>query len=144
MRALRATEEATAHNTGLILNLAVNYGSRAEILDVVRHVASDVAAGTLAPDAINETVFNRYLYTREVPDPDLLIRTSGELRLSNFLLWQMAYTEFWFTDLYWPDGQKALVEASEGLPETGSAVSGPASPDGSLAAPPRSPDPGRS
>lgn len=112
LRALHATEEATAHNTGLILNLAVNYGARAELLDAVRGVARDVAAGNLDPAALQEETFSRYLYTRGLPDPDLLIRTSGELRLSNFLLWQMAYTEFWFTDLYWPDfGREQLLEA---------------------------------
>ncbi|HEY3998137.1 MAG TPA: isoprenyl transferase [Candidatus Xenobia bacterium] len=112
LKALHATEQATADNTGLILNLAVNYGARAEMLDAVRQIARDAAAGKISPEAVNEETVAKYLYTQGLSDPDLLIRTSGELRVSNFLLWQIAYTEFWFTDLYWPDfGSHELLEA---------------------------------
>jgi undecaprenyl diphosphate synthase len=103
---LRAVEKAmkdTQNNEGLILNFALNYGSRAEIISAVQKIAQDVKAGQLDELSINETLFSDYLMTQSLRDPDLLIRTSGEIRLSNFMLWQLAYTEFWFTDVLWPD-----------------------------------------
>jgi len=103
---LGAVEEAiakTAGNTGLVLNFALNYGSRKEMVDAVRKIAIDVREGKLAPEAIDDALFSERLLSCELPDPDLLIRTSGELRISNFMLWQMAYSELWFTDVYWPE-----------------------------------------
>ncbi|MCL5773860.1 MAG: isoprenyl transferase [Firmicutes bacterium] len=99
----RKTEEVTGKNKKLRLNLCVNYGSRAEIIDAVKNIAKEVKGNGLDPDLINEEYFSKNLYTADVPDPDLLIRTSGELRISNFLLWQIAYAEFWFSRRYWPD-----------------------------------------
>lgn len=99
-------EEATRNNGGLNFQIAINYGSRDEQLRAMRGLAGDCAAGKVRPEEINETVFERYLDTRGIPDPDLLIRTSGEQRLSNFLLWQLAYTEFYFADVHWPDFTK--------------------------------------
>lgn len=96
-------EQLTANNTGLILNLAINYGSRAEIVRAVRLIAEKVAAGELSPDDITESTIQQHLYTYDLGDPDLLIRPSGDLRISNYLLWQSAYTEFWFTEINWPD-----------------------------------------
>jgi undecaprenyl diphosphate synthase len=103
-RDLQETIEKTSSNTGLRLTLALNYGGRAELIDAVRDLAFDLK-GKDGPDleAITEQSFSRYLYTRDLPDPDLLIRTSGEMRLSNFLLWQVAYSEIWVTDILWPD-----------------------------------------
>jgi len=95
--------QATAQNTGLLLNLAINYGGRAELIDAVRGLVRDVQEGDVSPEAIDEKVFEKYLYTGQLPDPDLLIRTSGEMRISNFLLWQIAYTEIYVTDVLWPD-----------------------------------------
>lgn len=97
------TAEATANNAGMTLCLAVNYGARTEIADAARRLAEDVRAGTLRPDQVDEAAFASYLATAGMPDPDLLIRTSGELRVSNFLLWQISYAEFWVTDVLWPD-----------------------------------------
>ena len=93
----------SAGNTGMVLCLALNYGSRAEIIGAVREIARRAADGELAPDQVDESVISGALDTAGVPDPDLLIRTSGEMRLSNFLLWQLSYAEFYVTDLYWPD-----------------------------------------
>jgi undecaprenyl diphosphate synthase len=87
----------------MYLCLALNYGSRVEMTDAIRNIARSVAQGKLAPDDIDEDLISRSLDTHGVPDPDLLIRTSGELRISNFLLWQLSYAEFYVTDLYWPD-----------------------------------------
>ncbi|WP_018132527.1 isoprenyl transferase [Effusibacillus pohliae] len=98
--------DKTASNTGMLLNIALNYGSRAELLAAIKQIAADVRSGSLTIDQINEEAVNSRLLTRGIPDPDLLIRTSGELRLSNFLLWQCAYTELWFTDVLWPDFTK--------------------------------------
>lgn len=109
---LRRDVERTRHNKDLILNLAINYGGRAEIVDAARTLARAVKEGRLDPDAIDEETFARALYTRSLPDPDLLIRTAGEQRISNFLLWQIAYTELWVTDIPWPDfGQRELFQA---------------------------------
>lgn len=95
--------ERTKNNTGMILALAVNYGARAELTRAVRLIAQETAAKTLDIQNIDETLVSEHLYTTGLPDPELLIRTSGELRLSNFLLWQLAYTEFYITDTLWPD-----------------------------------------
>jgi undecaprenyl diphosphate synthase len=95
--------EKTEKNTGLILNLALNYGSREEILHAVQGIARLVRRGELDPDGISAETIQAHLYTGKLPDPDLLIRTSGEFRLSNFLLWQLAYTEIVITDVLWPD-----------------------------------------
>lgn len=96
--------EATRENTGMILNFALNYGSRAEITQAARKITQDVLAGKINSE-FSESQFSAYLYTGRlrIPDPDLLIRTSGEYRISNFLLWQLAYSELWFTEVYWPD-----------------------------------------
>ncbi len=105
---LRDAEEKTARNRGMLFNIALNYGGRAEIVEAARKI---VAAG-VRPDAIDEQTFGSYLYTSGQPDPDLLIRTSGEMRVSNFLLWQIAYAEIWVTDTLWPDfRQRHLLEA---------------------------------
>ncbi len=100
---LREVMARTRHNERLVLNFALNYGGRAELLQAVRRLARDVANGLLTPEAIDDARFSRYLYTDGLPDPDLLIRTGGEQRISNFLLWQIAYTELYFCDVYWPD-----------------------------------------
>lgn len=101
--ALSEAKEKTAANDQFILNLALNYGGRNEIIRAVREVAQQVRAGELQPDEIDSDLFSGHLDTGDLPDPDLLIRTSGEYRLSNFLLWQLAYTEFYFTECLWPD-----------------------------------------
>ncbi|MEK3882172.1 isoprenyl transferase [Paenibacillus sp. PL2-23] len=112
---LSALEEAitkTAGNTGLILNFALNYGSRMEMVNAIRDMASDVKTGVLSIDDIDEEAMSSRLLSSGLPDPDLLIRTSGELRLSNFMLWQLAYSELWFTDVYWPEfSEKHFYEA---------------------------------
>ncbi|SEN33332.1 isoprenyl transferase [Paenibacillus sp. OV219] len=107
---LQAVEEAierTAENTGLVLNFALNYGSRKEMIEAVRGISQAVADGKLDASDINESHMEAHLLTAGLPDPDLLIRTSGELRLSNFMLWQLAYSEMWFTDVYWPEFSEA-------------------------------------
>ncbi len=106
LEALEAAEERTSSNTGLQLNFALNYGGRKEIIQAFTEIARLVQNGDLCPDAIDENVIAQHLYTGEIPDPDLLIRTSGEIRISNFMLWQLAYTEMWFTDILWPDFTK--------------------------------------
>lgn len=103
-------EKATAGNGGLNFQIALNYGSRDEIVRAVKQLARDVKNGTLDPEQISSRVFAAYLDTHDIPDPDLLIRTSGEERLSNFLLWQLAYAEFYFTDVLWPDFTKQELE----------------------------------
>lgn len=105
-------ERASAIYDDLNLTIAINYGSRDEMLRAMRAVCADVKAGHLEPEALTEEVFSDYLDTRELPEPDLLIRTSGEQRLSNYLLWQLAYSEFYFTDVAWPDfGEEELKQA---------------------------------
>ena len=102
----------TEHNTGLILNFALNYGSRREIMDSMKKALQDIQAGTMREEDLTEEWISSSLLTAGMPDPDLLIRTGGELRLSNFLLWQAAYSELWFTDKYWPEFNKDdLIEA---------------------------------
>ncbi len=111
---IEALEEASRNNTGLKFQVAINYGGRDEILRAVRRLALDVKENNTEIDHIDEEVFDKYLDTNDIPDPDLLIRTSGEQRLSNFLLWQSAYTEFYFTDVLWPDfNKKELKKAVE-------------------------------
>lgn len=111
-RLLEEATRLTAGNDGLLLTLALSYGSRAEIVEAVRHIASEVAEGALSPDAIDEQTITDRLYTAGVPDPDLLIRTSGEMRLSNFLLWQLAYAELYVTDVYWPDFREPHLDVA--------------------------------
>ena len=107
-------EAATVGNGGLNFTIALNYGSRDEMTRAARRMAQDCADGKLDPDKIDESVFESYLDTHGIPDPDLMIRTSGEQRLSNYLLWQLAYSEFYFTDVPWPDFTKdELVKAVE-------------------------------
>jgi undecaprenyl diphosphate synthase len=106
-RKLRETMEKTAGNQGMILNLALSYGGRDEIASAVQRMVGDALAGKIAPADVNKDLCSKYLYTTGIPDPDLLIRTGGEYRISNFLLWQMAYTEFYFTDIFWPDFREA-------------------------------------
>ena len=108
--ALETAAAATAENTGFTLNLALNYGGRAEIADAAARIAADAAAGKLDPEQVNEAVFRNYLYAPDLPDPDLLIRTSGEMRISNFLLWELAYTELFVTDCLWPDFSRDVFD----------------------------------
>lgn len=103
IKELKVAEELTRHNDVLTLTMCVNYGGRAEIADAARALAQDVAAGTVNPDRIDERTFARYLYVPELPEADMVWRTSGEERLSNFMLWQAAYSEFVFSDVLWPD-----------------------------------------
>jgi undecaprenyl diphosphate synthase len=112
LAAIEKAMQDTANNTGLILNFALNYGSRDEMVYAVRDLVRDSNSGKLNADDITEEVISSYLMTSKLPDPDLLIRTSGEIRISNFMLWQIAYTELWFTDRYWPDFTEShLLEA---------------------------------
>jgi len=105
----------TKDNEGLCVNIALNYGGRSEIINVVKNIAERVKDSQIKIDEIDEDLINSFLYTVGIPDPELLIRTSGEIRLSNFLLWQCAYSEFWFTDVYWPDfrGEHLLMAISD-------------------------------
>lgn len=102
LRAVETAVEKTKHNTGLILNFALNYGSRREILEAVKMIAEDVRSGKLKLEELSDQHISERLLSSDLPEPDLLIRTSGEIRISNFMLWQCAYTEFVFTDVYWP------------------------------------------
>ena len=107
-------EKATVHNDGLHFQIALNYGSRDEIIRAANRIMEEVKSGKLEPGQMDEEIFSSYLDTKGIPDPDLLIRTSGEQRLSNFLLWQLAYTEFYTTDVHWPAFTKGeLMKAIE-------------------------------
>ena len=111
---LKQVEELTKNNPGLILNLALNYGSRAEIVDAVKKITSLAKDNQLNPAQLTEETFSQFLYTKNLPDPDLLIRTSGEMRVSNFLLWQISYSEIYLSKKLWPDfHKKDLTEAIE-------------------------------
>jgi undecaprenyl diphosphate synthase len=112
LRKLQETMEKTAGNQGMVLNLALSYGGRDEIATAVQRMVGDVIAGKIAPTDITKELCSKYLYTAGIPDPDLLIRTGGEYRISNFLLWQMAYAEFYFTDIFWPDFREADLLAA--------------------------------
>ena len=103
---LNSAYEKTRNNKGLILNLALNYGGRNEIIDAVKDISLDLMNKKITKDEITEELFSKYMYTKQMPYPDLIIRPSGELRLSNFLLWQSAYSELWFSDINWPDFQE--------------------------------------
>mgnify|MGYP000881530877 FL=1 len=106
--------EKTRNNNGLLLNFALNYGSRSEIITAIKNIVQDIKCGNINEKDINEEVFSQYLMTKDLADPDLLIRTSGEIRLSNFMLWQSAYTELWFTDCLWPDfNEEHFLDAIE-------------------------------
>ncbi len=100
---IKIVEDATAKNDGLTLNIALNYGSREEITTAVKRICEEVHSGKLSLDDIDESLIGEMMYTAHSPEPDLIIRPSGERRLSNFLLWQSAYSEFWFADINWPD-----------------------------------------
>ena len=100
------TERFTAKNTGIVMNIALNYGGREEIVHAAKKLAEEAAGKEIAPEAIDERLFSEYLYTAGQPDVDLLIRTSGEKRLSNFMLWQTSYAEMWFTNKNWPEFSK--------------------------------------
>ena len=104
---LKRVMESTKANNAFTLNLALNYGSRPEIVNALRRIASLVKDGAISPGDIDEKLFSSFLYTKDLPDPDLLIRTSGEFRLSNFMLWQISYTELYITKKMWPDFKKA-------------------------------------
>lgn len=106
VQTLENSIKKTESNTGLILNLALNYGGRDEILRAFRAIATDISLGNLSISNIDQDLVKSYLDTKDQPDPDLIIRTSGEIRLSNFLLWQGAYSELWFTNTFWPDFSK--------------------------------------
>ncbi|WP_432665020.1 isoprenyl transferase [Wukongibacter baidiensis] len=115
VKAVKEIEKAmllTGENTGLTVNIALNYGARSEILNAVKNICRDVSNNALNIEDIDENTISQHLYTKAIPDPDLLIRTSGEQRISNFLLWQIAYSELYFTEVYWPDFKPDhLVEA---------------------------------
>lgn len=113
-KAINKAMEKTANNDGLILNFALNYGSRDEIVQAVQQIVQEVQNGKVTTDEISEELVSEHLMTKALSDPDLLIRTSGEVRLSNFMLWQLAYTEFWFTETLWPDfDELCLMDAVE-------------------------------
>lgn len=126
---LREAQERTRDNSGLVLNLAINYGGRTEIVDAAASLVREALEGKITPEQVDEQQIARHLYRPDMPDPDLLIRTAGELRVSNFLLWQLAYTEIWVTQVLWPDFRRlhllqALVDYQRrqrkfgGAPET--------------------------
>ncbi|WP_330375482.1 isoprenyl transferase [Inediibacterium massiliense] len=109
---IEASVELTKNNTGLVVNIALNYGGRDEIIHAVKKICKEVKENRIKIEEIDEHMIEEFLYTKGLPDPDLLIRPSGELRISNFLLWQIAYSEFWFSNIFWPDFNKdALMKA---------------------------------
>lgn len=109
---IQRARKRTSENTGLILNIAVNYGGRAEIVRAVKNIYEDLQLGKISSEDLNEKLISAHLYTGDLKDPDLLIRPSGDYRISNFLLWQLAYTEFWFSDVLWPDfSEEHLMQA---------------------------------
>lgn len=111
-KTLTETIEATRNNSKCTLTLALSYGSRVEIIDATKKIAAQLAQGTITTEDITESLFSQHLYTADLPDPDLMIRTSGEQRISNYLLWQMAYTELWFSPKMWPEfNRNDLYEA---------------------------------
>jgi undecaprenyl diphosphate synthase len=112
LRHIEDTEALTAHNRRMTLTFAFNYGGRAELVDGVRAIAAEVAAGKIKPDKIDERTIARHLYAPDMPDPDLVVRTSGEFRISNYLLWESAYSEFVFTDVLWPDFRRENLFAA--------------------------------
>jgi undecaprenyl diphosphate synthase len=112
VRGLDETINLSAGNTGLCVCLAINYGARAELVDAVRRIAGEVRRGDLDPATIGESTISDRLYTAGMPDPDLLIRTAGEMRVSNFLLWQISYAEIWVTEAYWPDFDESQLHAA--------------------------------
>jgi len=103
LQAIDNAVELTRDNTGMSLNIAFNYGGRAEIIDATRALAEDLSAGRITPEQVDEEKFRSYLYVPDVPDPDLLVRTAGEMRISNFLIWELAYAEIYVTEVLWPD-----------------------------------------
>ncbi len=112
LRAIDNAVDMTRNNTGMTLNIAFNYGGKAEIVDAIRALCSDVAQGKVDPARVDEELFRSYLYLPDMPDPDLLIRTAGEMRISNFMIWELAYTEIYVTDVLWPDfDRRHLAEA---------------------------------
>lgn len=112
--AVRKALVETEGNTGMVLNFALNYGSRAELVRAVQQISGEVSSGRINQQEIDEKLVETFLYTRGLPDPDLLIRPSGETRLSNFMLWQLAYAELWFSDVFWPDFDRHhLIKAIE-------------------------------
>jgi undecaprenyl diphosphate synthase len=112
LEAIDENVRMSADNTGMVLCLAINYGGRAEVVDAVRRIAREVRSGRLEPDAIDEDTLSGAMYTAGMPDPDLLIRTAGEMRVSNFLLWQISYAELWVTEKCWPDFDRQELHAA--------------------------------
>lgn len=111
-KTLDETIESLSSNDGMILNLCISYGGRTEIVDAARMIAADAVAGVIDPGSLDEDAFAGYLYSPDIPDPDLLVRTSGEMRISNFLLWQIAYSEIVVTDVLWPDFREEHIIAA--------------------------------
>jgi undecaprenyl diphosphate synthase len=109
LKEIRLAEELTRDNTGMTFTVAFNYGGRAEIVDAVKELVADVCEGRLRPEKVDERAIAERLYSADMPEPDLLIRTSGEHRISNFLLWEVAYSELWFTPVFWPDFDRELL-----------------------------------